>query len=121
MNMNKPLARVFSIFVLLILTATSFSTFAQAFGDDRFNPSELDGDLIAGADDVLDTEHLQDAKDKVESYYKAEMNKQGWEEKTAVAMGVQTMLIYQKQKRKANVIVSSDGEQTQVQLQIAAD
>jgi hypothetical protein len=59
-----------------------------------------------------------DDKVKIVESYKKEMKAKGWTEESTIAVGPQTVLIYEKGKRLANISVGPLGEQIQITLTV---
>lgn len=64
---------------------------------------------------------LKTGKDieSVTSTYKKEMVKKGWERKAAMDMGENTMMMYEKEKRVTNIVVSQEDGETKIVLTVA--
>jgi hypothetical protein len=64
---------------------------------------------------------LKTGKDieSVTAAYKKEMTRKGWEQKAAMDMGENTMLMYEKDKRVINVVVSHEEGETKIVLTVA--
>jgi len=59
-----------------------------------------------------------DESTKVVEAYKREMVAQGWSEQTSLNMGAQSMLVYEKENRAANVTIAPTDGETQVTMMV---
>lgn len=55
-----------------------------------------------------------DDSKKVEETYKREMTAKGWSEQASMNMGTQSMLMYEKEDRAANITITPEGGETQI-------
>ncbi|MCL5269239.1 MAG: hypothetical protein M1457_01470 [bacterium] len=76
---------------------------------------------IKTPDGVQLTLVTSDAMAKVTDAYKAKMKAEGWEEKTAAAMGEMTMLQFEKADRTAMVHITKDGENSRIMLMMSQE
>jgi hypothetical protein len=61
----------------------------------------------------------QDGRSKVVSAYGREMEAKGWSEEASMNMGPQSMLVYQKNERTANISIGSSDQGLQINVMAA--
>ena len=59
--------------------------------------------------------------EEIAETYKEEMESKGWSEQTSMKMGAQTMLVYTKESRMANIAVAEAGDETQINLTVTTN
>jgi hypothetical protein len=59
--------------------------------------------------------------EEIAGTYKEEMESRGWSEQTSMKMGPQTMLVYKKESRIANITVAEADDETQINLTVTSN
>ena len=63
----------------------------------------------------------EDDRSKVVNTYKREMKAEGWSEKATMNMGPQSVLVYEKDGRNANISIGPSGEAVQISLVVSVE
>lgn len=109
---------------------TDEGTFAVASGKDAKLPATFPDDILiykgASLQTVMETPEgfhlvcqIADALSKVLESYQTSMISKGWAQDVSMDMGAQKMVVFKKDERTANIILTSEGNTTQLTLTVA--
>jgi hypothetical protein len=104
------------------ITAGVSAKIPEGFPSDIFifKPSDMIGSMEgAGTGYSIAMKTSKDVATVAEAYKKA-MIGNGWKQKAAMDMGTQSMLVYEKDKRAANIVISQKNKETSIAIVASA-
>jgi hypothetical protein len=117
---------------LKITGKTDEGAFALSSGEGTEIPDDFPADVLVYKPSIVSasmtlpeglsvTLSTDDDSKKVLQAYKSKMASNGWSEKASMKMGTQSMLVYEKEGRNANINISPAEDETYIQIVIAKE